>query len=634
MARNSQSRLVKKLLLNALLVFVASVVLAWFLEYRYFVNDAGKAFGFVFERPLVFLYTALVIAVIVTFVYAITWRPGLSIAIVLVLIIIITYIHINKFVSRGSPLLPEDFQLADQAGELAKFIDVGVLVRMIIACILSVFLGVVFDIKTRTVFRFSFPENLPWWLKRMIIPRVAVAGMMIGLFMITTDFVRNHQGLAYQQVNWLNTTFTAWNQNRNYDENGFLLGFLYNLKKVSLEEPEGYGEEKIDEISREYSERKTASDASRTDLKDTDYNIVVILGESFYDPELVRDYYDFSAGDVTPNWHRIASGNPSGYMYSPEYGGGTANVEFEIFTGLSNYWANTVPFTDIFPRLERVDSVASWAKNTGGFKQAVALHPFNGGMYKRNIALKVEGYDDFVDVLRFDFTEHDGNSQYINDRSSYQQALKTLRENKDKQMIELVTMQNHLPYNHENYSSYDFTVSGEDEDTKNSMEAYLQSLHNSDKYLGEFIDELEKMDEKTVVLFFGDHSPGIFVKTNGSSSLAERNVSQLTPYFIYANFDYDFGAAGYPGASEDLPSVVSSMSLPTTTPNCLSNTLYNVMRLKKPTLGYLLDDVCRDAPALSSRYLDGREIKTEAVEDYKQIVYDVLGGQQYFYKEK
>ncbi|MBQ3306517.1 sulfatase-like hydrolase/transferase [Candidatus Saccharibacteria bacterium] len=623
-------RLILKIILNVALIFVGALFLTWFLEYRYFINNSGSAFNFVFERPKVFFFSALVIAIILIFIYALTFRPCLSISIVWTIIIILTYIHINKYVSRGSPLLPEDFQLADQAGQLAKFIDIGALIRMILACILSLFVGGFLDYKTRSILRFSFPENLPFWMKRMVIPRVAIMGAMIGLFFVTTDFARNHAGIAYQNIEWLDTSFTAWNQNKNYDDNGFLFGFLYNLKKVSLEEPEGYSEEKINAIYNKYSDEKNADDKNRTDLKDTDYNIVVILDESFYDPELIREYYNYATEDVTPNWHKIAASYPSGYMYSPEYGGGTANVEFEVFTGLSNYWANTVPYTDIFPRLESVDSIASWAKTAGGYKNAVTLHPFNGGMYKRDIALKVEGYDDFVDITRFDFTEHDDNSQYINDRSSYQEALKTLRENPDKQMIELITMQNHLPYNYDNYNNHDFEVSGEADNTKRDIETYLQSLHNSDKYLGEFIDELSKMDEKTVVLLFGDHSPGIFAKTNGSSSAAERNITQLTPYFIYTNFDYDFNLVKYASATDELPEKVSTTTLPTTTPNCLSNTLYNVLGVKKPVLGYLLDDVCKDAPVLTAKYLNGKEIKTEAVENYKQVVYDILGGQRFW----
>lgn len=627
MVTRSKKRLARKIILNILLIFLGALFLTWFLEYRYFINDAGSAFNLVFERPKVFFYNVLIMSIFLVFVYALTFRPFLSISILWVVIIIITYIHINKYVARGTPLLPEDFQLADQAGQLAKFIDVGALIRMILACILSLFVGVALDIKTRKYLRFEFPENLPFWMKRMIIPRVAVMGMMIGAFMITTDFVRNHAGIAYEKIEWLDSTLTAWNQNRNYDQNGFILGFLYNWNKVQLDEPEGYSEETIAKISSEYAAKK-AEDEDRIKFEDLDCNVVIVLNESFYDPELLRDFYDFSADDVTPNWRKLSEKYPSGYMYSTDYGGGTANVEFEVFTGLTNYWANTVPYTDIFPRLGSVDSVASWTKKSG--YGATALHPFNGGMYKRDLALKVEGYDEFTDLSGFDFTDHDGNSQYVNDHSSYQQALKVLKENDGHQMIELVTMQNHLPYNYDIYSEHDFAVSGEEQNVKEDIETYLQSLHNSDKYLGEFIDELEKIDEKTVVMFFGDHSPGIFGKANGSSKSFDRNVAQLTPYFIYSNFDYDVHSAGYSGATADLPEVVKTMSLPTTTPNCLANTLYNTLNVEKPILGYLLDEVCRDEPVLSSRYLDGKEIDSTAVEAYKQVVYDVLGGERYY----
>ena len=101
MVSRMNKRLILKIILNVALIFVGALFLTWFLEYRYFINNSGSAFNFVFERPKVFFFSALVIAIILIFIYALTFRPCLSISIVWTIIIILTYIHINKYVSRG-----------------------------------------------------------------------------------------------------------------------------------------------------------------------------------------------------------------------------------------------------------------------------------------------------------------------------------------------------------------------------------------------------------------------------------------------------------------------------------------------------------------------------------------------------
>ena len=313
---------------------------------------------------------------------------------------------------------------------------------------------------------------------------------------------------------------------------------------------------------------------------------------------------------------------PSGLMYSVDYGGGTANVEFEVLTGLSNYWANTVPYTDLLPKAGKIPSIASFLKNQE--YQTTAIHPFNGGMYKRNIALKNEGFDTFITESEMDFTEHEGEgenqSQYINDRSAYQQVLKTLQDSEKKQMVLLITMQNHTPYDQDIYTELDFrNPEYEQEDWWREwrIATFLQLMHKSDEYLGEFIDSLNKTDEKTVVLFFGDHSPGIFDKVNEHAEKSVRDLARMTPYFIYANFDM--------GETE--------RNLPMTTPNCLTNTLYNTLRVQKPTLSYLLDEVCTETPILTPNYWgDEAPFQSTALSNYELVNYDILGGKKYWMK--
>ncbi len=540
------------------------------------------------------------------------------------LIIILTYIHINKFNSRGFPLLPEDFQLASQAATLTKFVDAWSIARMVIAILLIVALTVAFEIVLAKKLHLHYHTESPSWTKRNIIGTrmmiVAVAGLA---FFFSTDFVRHNDGTRYEDT-FLGTHFTAWNQNRNYDDNGFILGFLYNLQKLRLVEPDKYSESKMAELKAEYDAIAEAENAKRINPADEDINVVVILNESFYDPDTnfqglsFRDYYKFE-GDVTPNLHRIMQKYPSGLMYSLDYGGGTANIEFEALTSLTNYWIDSVPYTALLPKAGAIPSIAQNLKTQG--YSTTAIHPFNGGMYKRNIALANEGFDTFITELEMKYKEHDGNSEYINDKSAYQQTLEVLKDSKENQVIGLITMQNHTPYNSDTYEETEFEVDFELDSEKPQREweipTYFQSLHTSDKYLGEFIDELDRLDKKVVVLWFGDHSAGLFDNLNDKGDKEERDLTRVTPYFVYANYDANF----------------TTENLPTTTPNCMTNTMHNILNWQKPSLYYLVDKVCAAEPILTPNYLQDRELDDiETMRDYELLTYDILSGKQYWLK--
>lgn len=600
----------KKNLIDAGILAAMSIVLTWVLEYRCFLNNAGATWSFVFNRPAVFLFNVWLMFIIVTFITAIVSKPWWGVGIANALVLIIGYINMNKLIMRGTPFLPEDLQLATEAKELTNFVDVGSMITLVISIILTLAL-------------FGFISY--WYEKKLtnekhntIVPRIITLCAACLVFLLSTNFIINNDGSRYEKIDWLNTTFTAWNQTRNYDENGFIVGFLYNWGKFDLAEPQEYSEDKIIEIKNQFNAKKAKDDANRESLANADYNIVVILNESFFDPSIIEKYYPHTGGDITPVLHEIMTKYPSGQMYSLDYGGGTANIEFEALTGLTNYWTNTVPYTNLIPKAGDIPSLANWAKEN--HYKTTAIHPYTGGMYKRNISLKHEGFDTFITEREMSFNEHEGTSEYINDRSAYNEVLKVLDDDETKQFITLITMQNHTPYKDDTYAAHDFVLTEmDDEKRKSEIETYYQSLHSSDSYLGEFISKLNESNKKTVVMFFGDHSAGLFHELNNSEDTSQEfALSRTTPYFIYSNFDL---------------AETAQKDLPYTTPNCLANTLLNTINASKPTLYYMLDEVCAEQPILVQTYFgDKAPEMTQLLKSYELVTYDIVGGKKYWIK--
>jgi phosphoglycerol transferase MdoB-like AlkP superfamily enzyme len=538
-----------------------------------------------------------------------------------IIIIVISYIHIQKYNSRGFPLLPEDFQLASEASSLSKFVSIESIIRMIIAILLVVGLTILFNRKLAKKLHLYYRNPSPSFGKRhQLLTRLMVL-VISGLgFFAATDFARHNDGSRYEDI-FLGTHFTAWNQNRNYSDNGFILGFLYNLQKLKLAEPDNYSETKIVELKNEYTARAENENADRIAAEDENVSVVIILNESFFDPAVTfgevsfENYYPHTGGDITPNLHKIMQENPSGYMYTLDYGGGTANIEFETFTSLTNYWINTVPYTALLPKSGEIPSIAQTYKKLG--YETVAVHPYNGGMYKRNIALANEGFDTFITEREMKYQEKEGNAEYINDDSAYKETLDVLKKSDKNQIVGLITMQNHTPYHSWIYEQTDFAVTNDNisDDRKNEIATYYQYLHNSDKYLGDFIEEVSKLDKKVVVLFYGDHSAGLFEVTNENEDKSVRTLSRVMPYFFYANYDANF----------------STKHLPTTTPNCMVNTMYNTLNWKKDPLYYLVDDVCQAEPILTATYIENSPLNdAETLHDYELLTYDLLGDKKYW----
>ena len=77
--------------------------------------------------------------------------------------------------------------------------------------------------------------------------------------------------------------------------------------------------------------------------------------------------------------------------------------------------------------------------------------------------------------------------------------------------------------------------------------------------------------------------------------------------------------------------MVEGVDLPTTTPNCLLNQLYNTLGAEKPAFFYLLDAVCEDTPIITGAYYTNNQIPvSDILREYELVNYDIMNGYQYW----
>ena len=183
---------------------------------------------------------------------------------------------------------------------------------------------------------------------------------------------------------------------------------------------------------------------------------------------------------------------------SSGYGGGTANMEYMTLTGLATAnFSSTMqtPFSQLVPGLAR-----NWTFNKL-VNYAVSVHPYQGIFYSRITAYAKFGFNRFYYLgSKYKITDQKRikNNPFLSDETSYANALTQLKADKNGTFINLVTMQNHMPYDtqyYKNYSKWLPTSVSEGTD-KGTVATYTTGLTYTDKAVKQFIKQINKIQSK------------------------------------------------------------------------------------------------------------------------------------------
>ena len=503
-----------------------------------------------------------------------------------------------KMSYRTEPIYPDDLKmitefslLREMVGTVPFIILVGVLLVGLIAVGIAVY---------RSFF-------LP---KRQQIARVAVLVLSIGLLTYITDF-NNPQNLIRRAYN-RTALWIPYSQKMNYYNTGFIGGFLYNLKVEPMAKPNGYSEAKIKEITARYQADPTQSEKP---------NIIYVMSESFSDPSHLNGVS--VSGDPLAAYYQVADQTLSGRMLSQNYGGGTANIEFEALTSLSMEPLNaqlTTPYTMLVPKLTELPSLVSLLK--GQAYQTTAIHPYNTSMYKRKDVYDVLGFDQFLNEDTMQHTDKIDNNPYISDAAAYQEIMGLLKSN-DPQFIHLVTMQTHMPYGSK-YTQHDATVQAPGD--TNTIADYLQDVSYSAKALQNFLKEVDQLPRRTLVVFWGDHLPSIY--NDEIKQMNDEATLHETQFLMYDN--------QHKLADQKDHEFIMS-------PTYFAPVLFKESGLPLTGFYQLVAQLHDQLPAFEKNfyYQDGQWFKemqkdaklTQLYQDYQMIQYDLVAGKQYSIQE-
>lgn len=505
------------------------------------LSSPTVGFGFVSKMwtdgNFVFVLNVILVALLYLMLLMLLNRFWASSIVMLAAGIIVAVIEHFKIEIRYEAILPADLGfLGSNTGNMLTFAPAGAHVTILIAlAVFAVLLVPVLALryadgrKGRMIQTDDRRLNLTSRLILLLLP--------ILVFALYCMHVSTTASLANKFSRALGDTPSMWDSVYDAQRNGPLVAFTRQLNPKIMDKPSNYSEETMKKVAARYQKKAETINASRTNNL-TDSTVVYVLSESFSDPSRVPGLK--TSKDSMPNIRKIKAGTTSGLMLSSGYGGGTANLEYMGLSGLSmaNFDSSlSSPYQQLVPSQHWTPTINQmW----GAPANSLGYHPYESSMYSRATNYKKFGFSHFYTLTGPDVIKYQDKideSPYVSDKSSYDSALEGIKSGKTNKFIQIITMQNHMPY-HEWYENNDYTAEsttgtplGDDE--QQSIETYQKGVEITDQATQEFLNELDALDKPVTVVFYGDHLPGIY-----SSASEDDNNSlalHLTDYFIWSN---------------------------------------------------------------------------------------------------
>ena len=571
--------------------FLTPLVALLFLEYA---NPAGPGLIFYSIRPsclLRFGVTAFLFYIVMGFLFALTGSMRFSGCFLCIFSIIFSLTNYFTTTFRGIPILASDLTIMGTAmnvvGNYKYSLDLTrtiTLLGQITWCIL------LFRVK-----RLRLPKG-----KKRISAILGSAAICFASFwiMIYTPVMT---------VTPMHVTVNTFRPIKSYRKNGCVLTFMRSIQLMIIHKPDGYSANAAEEIAAPYRSETSSGNAKTP-------NVIAIMDEAFADLQAVGDFK--TSEDVMPFYHSLTKNTVKGFSYVSVFGGQTANTEFEFLTGLSKAFvpASATPYQLYIKSL--LPGLTTHLGNQD-YQGMLAFHPFRANGYNRDHVYPNLGFSDFISLKDLDVSASDKIRNFVSDAADFQVIIDQYEQAKKKSNAPFylfnVTMQNHSGYD-QDFDNLDMPISIEEKCDDPELKRYLNLIHHSDTALKSLIEYFSKQKDPTVIVFFGDHEPGlsneVYSKILGKSVeklSAEENMNLYkTPFLIWANYDI-----------EEQENVNISM-------NYLSTLMLESTGMKLSPFNQFLLDIHKQIPVLTTNGYFGEDGSYYSLKDESSPYYESL----------
>ncbi len=460
-------------------------------------RDLGffDALGYNFPSFLITYVLFVLVYVMMTYLFKNHVAGTLSVGVIGTVPAVVTYYKLNM---RNEPFLPWDLmQVGDLMG-ITDEVSFSIQTSMVATCVIFILLSFI-------AFFIIVPVpkvKKKAWMCRAYVTGGSLLGIVCMLFFVFFNPVAT-AALGIEEDMWM--------QDRYYRYNGVISGFLTNMQLLNIEEPQGYSAQTVDDVLQTmdpdlppYYEN---SPAVAGGFSEETPDIIFLMAEGFWDMEQLPGLaYD---RDLLPNYSRLAEEGASGWAYTPSYGGGTCDVEFEALTGFSMEYlpAGSKPYQQYIT--DDTFSLA-WVLKDRGY-ETLAIHGYGERFWNRDVAYPRLGIDTFISEEDMEAAER--RRGFISDMAMVDRVIEEQqsRSSEDNPVfIHTVTMQNHTTYDPDRYPAEDLVRVTQNEanlseEIIGQVEDCATGISEMDAALGYLTDYLRTVERPTIVVFWGDH---------------------------------------------------------------------------------------------------------------------------------
>lgn len=495
-----ETTFIRNLAINALLLNLFIEVFARI------TTSPIAGFIFVFKHPVIFAYNALII--FATLCLSLLFkRRKFAMTILNIFWTVLGVANGVILLKRMTPFTLYDLQnLGDGATLIKTYFakwQITLATALIVAGVLLIALAFVRSVKWKNI---NYKKSIT----------VICAAVFVA--------IASTYGLIEAKV--LSTFFG--NLNYAYRDYGFCYCFINTSLNKGIKRPDNYSNQLITGILEKHTKRGTDTELKKTNDSKDHPNIIVLQMESFTTAD---SYKNISVDkDPTPIFNKLKKEYSSGSFKVPACGAGTSNTEFEVLTGISAkfFGPGEYPYKGKL-RKKTLENMAYVTKSHGYLNSA--LHNHRALFYNRNEVYANLGFDSFTSVEYMNEIEKTPKN-WCKDKVLISDVMEIMKSSKSSDFMHIVSVQGHGKYPEEQVFKNPYTtVTADNESTKWKYEYYFNEMHEMDTFIGNLIKEINKADEPTIMIIYGDHIPALDVKEENY----ENGDLYQTDYVIWDN---------------------------------------------------------------------------------------------------
>ncbi len=513
-------------------------------------HSVFKAWDYMADTPMVFLYNAFMIFITFSIVYLFKRRVFVRI-IIGVLWLALGIANGYMLMVRVTPFNAQDLKVATDGLSLINNYFNGIEIVIVLIGIVAVCVWLV------SMWRRGGQYEGKCHRVRALIGIVvcAVLYMFASNLAVEKRVVSTYFG---------NIAFA-------YEDYGLPYCFMASVFNTGINEPTGYNDKVIDAIGNHGELTKSVTGR----MKDKRPNIIVVQLESYFDVDEAEFFT--TSQDASPNLHKMYKKYSSGYFKVPSVGAGTANTEFEVLTGMNlrYFGPGEYPYKTVLK--DRVCESAATALGSLGYGTH-ALHNNGGNFYSRSKVFDHMGFDsytskEFMNILQL--TENG----WAKDDILIQHIMEAMDTTEQQDFVFGISVQGHGEYPEEQIiENPKIRIDGiEDEAKKNRWEYYVNQVYEMDQFAGNLVKAVEERDEPAVVVFYGDHLPTMGLE---AADLKSRYLYN-TNYVIWDNIGLKKEDRNIP-AYQIMSDVLDRLDIH-------SGTVFNYHQQRRQSKNYLAD---------------------------------------------